>query len=177
MQCCLCNIISILAINILPLPSQRYLQTRCFHLTMQNKLGLKRARGQRPATWERSPDTLIPVRTNFNSNKFLQMPSYSALKYLTLTWLILLIKHYLRITPTQSSTTNELLLHVSCKKICCSRNENYRLLECWMISEIRYWKIKHAAGLLKRSAGDTVVWHVVMERCPQANKLIDVTLR
>lgn len=126
-----------------------------------------------------SENQVKTVSERFNSNKFLQMPSYSALKYLTLTWLILLIKHYLRITPTQSPTMNKLLLHVSCKKSSglCSHNENYRLLECWMRFEIRYWKIKHAAGLLKRSTGDTVVWHAVMERCPQANKLIDVTLR
>jgi len=84
------------------------------------------------------------------------MPSYSALKYLTLTRLTLLIKHYR--TPAQSPTMNELLL-------LAKSTTDYWNADCDLKSDIE--KLNNAAGLLKGSAGDTVVWHSVKQTCPQ----------
>lgn len=64
---------------------------------------------------------------------------------------------------------NELLLQVSCYNLLASAQAkcfpDYWNADCDLKSDIE--KIKHAAGLLKRSAGDTVGWHVVKQTCPQ----------
>lgn len=67
---------------------------------------------------------------------------------------------------------HELLLQVS---VLAKSNTDYWNADCDLKSDIE--KLNNAAGLLKRSAGDTVVWHAVKQTCPQANKLIDVTMR